>query len=183
MVMSVKELMTGLADSVRLKTGKTEKMTLEQITDAITGITVEGDIGFTSGVYTPSSTGAKTIEHDLGQVPGAIIFAKMSSSSGTASSSNSTVRDALLSIVYGKEIGHSYCYHYSYRSGSSTSSSTTTSSRTWSHSSTIPSTMFCSGNATSTYYVTNINDTSFKTPSSIVSGKKYLWIAFRAPLA
>ena len=183
MVMSVKELMTGLADSVRLKTGKTGKMNLEQIADAITGITVEGDIGFTSGVYTPGSTGAKTIEHGLGHAPGAVIFVKIGAYGGTASSSNTSVRDALMSIVYGKEIGHSYCYHYSYKSSSSSSSSTTTSSRTWSHNSTVPSTMFGSGNATSTYYVTNINDTSFKTPSAIVSGKKYLWIAFRAPLA
>jgi len=42
--------------------------------------------------------------------------------------------------------------------------------------------MFASGSSTSAYYVTNINATSFKTPSYLISGKKYFWIAFRAPL-
>lgn len=179
--MSVNELMTGLADSVRLKTGKTGKMTLEQIADAITGITVEGDVGFTCGTFTASSTGSsRTIYHNLGQVPGAVIFAKMGSNAGTAGSVGSYVRDALVSIVYGEGVGHSYCYHYSYRPSSSSSASTT---RTWSHSTTTPTSMFGSGSSANTYYVTNINETNFKTPSGLMSGKKYFWIAFRAPLA
>ena len=180
MVMSVKELMTGLANSVRLKTGKTGKMTLEQITDAIIGITVEGDVGFKCGTFTASSTGtSRTINHDLGQIPGAIIFTKMGTTAGTAGSVGSYVRDALVSIVYGEGVGHSYCYHYSSRTSSSASPS---NSRTWSHSATTPTNMFGSG-STSSYYVTNINETSFKTPSYLISGKKYFWIAFRAPLA
>ena len=176
--MSVNELMTGLADSVRLKTGKTEKMTLEQIAAAITGITVEGDVGFTCGTFTPTSTGSKTIEHGLGQVPGAMLFMKLGAYGGTASTSGTTVRDALLSVVLGADVGNVYAYHYSYRS---TGSSSTTSNRYWSYSTTVPSTVFGSG-STANYYVTNINETSFKTPSSIVANKKYLWIAFRAPL-
>jgi len=179
--MSVNELMTGLADSVRLKTGKTGKMTLEQIADAITGITVEGDVGFKCGTFTASSTGtSRTINHGLGQVPGAVIFAKMGANAGTATSVGSYVRDALVSIVYGEDVGHAYCYHYSSRSSSSSSPST---SRTWNYSSTMPSTMFGSGSSTSSYYVTNINATSFKTPNYLTSGKKYFWIVFRAPLA
>ena len=178
--MSVNELMTGLADSVRLKTGKTGKMTLEQIADAITGITVEGDVGFKCGTFTASSTGtSRTINHGLGQVPGAVIFAKMGSNAGTAGSVGSYVRDALVSIVYGENAGHSYCYHYSSRTSSSTSPS---NSRTWSHSSTTPTTMFGANSSTSGYYVTNINEISFKTPSYLISGKKYFWIVFRAPL-
>lgn len=178
--MSVNELMTGLADSVRLKTGKTGKMTLEQIADAITGITVEGDVGFKCGTFTASSTGtSRTINHGLGQVPGAVIFAKMGSNAGTAGSVGSYVRDALVSIVYGENAGHSYCYHYSSRTSSSTSPS---NSRTWSHSSTTPTTMFGADSSTSGYYVTNINEISFKTPSYLISGKKYFWIVFRAPL-
>lgn len=179
--MSVNELMTGLADSVRLKTGKTGKMTLEQIADAITGITVEGDVGFTCGTFTASSTGSsRTIYHNLGQVPGAVIFAKMGAHGGNASSVGSYVRDALVSIIYGEGVGHSYCYHYSSRTSSSSSA---TSSRSWSHSTNTPTTMFASGSSTSSYYVTNINETSFKTPNYLISGKKYFWIAFRAPLA
>lgn len=178
--MSVNELMTSLADSVRLKTGKTGKMTLEQIADAITGITVEGDVGFKCGTFTASSTGtSRTINHGLGQVPGAVIFAKMGSNAGTAGSVGSYVRDALVSIVYGENAGHSYCYHYSSRTSSSTSPS---NSRTWSHSSTTPTTMFGADSSTSGYYVTNINEISFKTPSYLISGKKYFWIVFRAPL-
>lgn len=178
--MSVNELMTGLADSVRLKTGKTEKMTLEQIAAAITGITVEGDIGFTCGTFTATSTGSsRTITHGLGQVPGALIFAKVGATAGTAGSVGSYVRDSLVSIVYGEDVGHSYCYHYSSRTSSSSSA---TSSRTWSHSSTTPSNMFSSDTSSSAYYVTNINETSFKTPSYLIANKKYLWIAFRAPL-
>lgn len=178
--MSVNELMTGLADSVRLKTGKTGKMTLEQIADAITGITVEGDVGFKYGTFTASSTGtSRTINHGLGQVPGAVIFAKMGANAGTATSVGSYVRDALVSIVYGENAGHSYCYHYSSRTSSSTSPS---NSRTWSHSSATPTTMFGANSSTSGYYVTNINEISFKTPSYLISGKKYFWIVFRAPL-
>lgn len=178
--MSVNELMSSLAESVRLKTGKTGKMTLEQIADAITGITVEGDVGFKCGTFTASSTGtSRTINHGLGQVPGAVIFAKMGANAGTAGSVGSYVRDALVSIVYGENAGHSYCYHYSSRTSSSTSPS---NSRTWSHSSTTPTTMFGANSSTSGYYVTNINEISFKTPSYLISSKKYFWIVFRAPL-
>ena len=42
--------------------------------------------------------------------------------------------------------------------------------------------MFGSGNAANSYYITNINENSFTTPSKLVSGKKYVWIAFRAAL-
>ena len=178
--MSINELMTGLADSVRLKTGKTGKMTLEQIAAAITSITVEGDLGFRCGTITASSSGAKTIQHGLGQVPGAVIFIKMATTAGSVA--GTTVRDALISVVYGQDAGHSYCYHTIYRPSSSSSSTQTTQSRTWSHSSTTPSNMFGSGGSTSNFYVTNINETSFKTPSYLIAGKKYLWIAFRAPL-
>lgn len=178
--MSVNELMTGLADSVRLKTGKSGKMTLEQIAAAITGITVEGDVSFKCGTFTASTTGSsRTISHGLGQVPGAVVFVKMASNAGTAGSVGSGVRDALLSVVYGEDEGHTYCYHSSYKSSSSSPAIT---NRYWNHSTTTPSTMFGSGNSTNGYYVTNINATSFKTPSYLISGKKYLWIAFRAPL-
>ena len=42
--------------------------------------------------------------------------------------------------------------------------------------------MFGADSSTSGYYVTNINEISFKTPSYLISGKKYFWIVFRAPL-
>jgi hypothetical protein len=42
--------------------------------------------------------------------------------------------------------------------------------------------MFGSGKSTNSYYITNINETSFTTPTKLVKGKNYLWIAFRAPL-
>ena len=181
MVMSVKELLTGLADSIRLKSKKTGKMTLEEMAAALMGVTVEGDVGFTCGTFTASSTGsAKTIQHGLGQEPGAVIFIKAGSTDSQSSSSSTAFYDSLFCVVYGKESGYNYCYHY-YRKTSSSSSSYT-SYRTWSNSSTTAASMFGSGNSTSNYYITNINETSFTTPSKLVSGKKYVWIAFRAAL-
>lgn len=180
MVMSVKELLTGLADSIRLKSGKSGKMTLEEMAAALMGVTVEGDIGFTCGTFTASSTGsAKTIQHGLGQEPGAVIFIK-AGSTDSSSSGTTGLYDALFCVVYGKESGYNYCYHY-YRKTSSSSSSYT-STRTWSNSSSTAASMFGSGNSTSNYYITNINETSFTTPSKLVSGRKYVWIAFRAAL-
>ena len=181
MVMSVKELLTGLADSIRLKSGKSGKMTLEEMAAALMGVTVEGNVGFTCGTFTASSTGsAKTIQHGLGQEPGAVIFIKASSTDSPSSSSNTTFYDSLFCVVYGKESGYNYCYHY-YRKTSSSSSSYT-SSRSWSSSSSTAASIFGSGNSTSNYYITNINETSFTTPSKLVANRKYVWIAFRAAL-
>ena len=181
MVMSVKELLTGLADSIRLKSGKSGKMTLEEMAAALMGVTVEGDVGFTSGTFTASSTGsAKTVNHGLGQEPGAVIFIKAAATDSQSTSSNTTFYDSLFCVVYGKESGYNYSYHY-YRKATS-SSSPSTSQRVWSNSSTTAATMFGSGNAANSYYITNINENSFTTPSKLVSGKKYVWIAFRAAL-
>ena len=180
--MSVKSLLTELADSIRLKSGKPGKMSLEEMAAALMGVTIEGDIGFTCGTFTASSTGsAKTIYHGLGQVPGAVLFIKKASYDSNSSSSTSTASyDSLMSIVYGADAGHTYCYNYYRRTSSSSSSST--NSRTWSNSTTIPDNMFGSGNSPSSYYITNINETSFTTPSKLSSGRKYVWIAFRAAL-
>lgn len=179
--MSVKSLLTGLADSIRLKSGKSGKLSLEEMAAALMGVTVEGDVAFTCGSFTASATGAaQTIEHGLGQVPGAVLFFKKSSIDSISSSTTTYFYDSLLSIVYGAEAGHAYCYHYFRRATSSSTSST--SNRTWSNSTAIPSTMFGTGHAANSYYVTNINETSFKTPSRLVSGRTYVWIAFRAPL-
>ena len=181
MVMSVKELLTGLADSIRLKSGKSGKMTLEEMAAALMGVTVEGDVGFTCGTFTASDTGAaKTVRHGLGQEPGAVIFIKASATDPSASSTNTTFYDSLFCVVYGKESGYNYCYHY-YRKATS-SSSPSTSNRVWSNSSTTAATMFGSGNSSNSYYVTNINETSFTTPSKLVANRKYVWIAFRAAL-
>lgn len=178
--MSVKSLLTDLADSIRLKSGKTGKMSLEEMAAALMGVTVEDDVGFTIGTFTASTTGsAKTVNHGLGQEPGAVIFIKMGSYD-TSSSSSTTFYDALFCVVYGKESGYNYCYHY-YRKAVSSSSSST-SNRTWSYSSTTADAMFGSGKSTNSYYITNINETSFTTPTKLVKGKNYLWIAFRAPL-
>ena len=179
--MSVKELLTGLADSIRLKSGKSGKMTLEEMAAALMDVTVEGDIGFTCGTFTASSTGsAKVVNHGLGQEPGAVIFIKAGSTdSSTSSSSTTTFYDSLFCVVYGKESGYNYCYHYYRRA---TTGSSSTSSRSWGNQSTAATTMFGSGNATNSYYITNINETSFTTPSKLVKGRNYVWIAFRAPL-
>lgn len=178
MVMSVKTLLTGLADSVRFKTGKSGKMTLEQIALSISGITVAGDKGFKCGKFTASSTGsARTVYHGLGQVPGAVLFIKKSgtdSSGGTAS----VFYDSLFSIVYGKNAGHAYCYQLFQRYASSGSSAT----RTWSNSNSVPSAVFGTDNENSSYYVTNINESTFTTPTKLVSGRTYVWIAFRDAL-
>lgn len=181
--MSVKELLTGLADSIRLKSGKTGKMTLEEMAAALMGVTVEGDVGFTSGTFTASTTGsAKTIAHGLGQVPGAVIFIKTGStdSASGGGTGTTTFNDSLFCAVYGKESGYNYCYH-TYRKASSGSSSYT-STRTWANSSITASSMFGSGNSASNFYITNINETSFTTPTKLVSGRKYIWIAFRSAL-
>ena len=178
--MSVKSLLTELADSIRLKSGKSGKMSLEEMAAALMGVTVEGDVGFTSGTFTATTTGsAKTVNHGLGQEPGAVIFIKMGTYDSSSSSSSTTFYDALFCVVYGKESGYNYCYHY-YRKA--TSSSSSTSNRTWGYSSTTADVMFGSGKSTNSYYITNINETSFTTPSKLSSGRKYVWIAFRATL-
>ena len=46
---SVNELMTELADAVRLKSGASGEMTIKQMVTAMAGITVADDIGFTCG--------------------------------------------------------------------------------------------------------------------------------------
>ena len=174
--------MKELADAVRLKSGETGEMTIRQMVTAMAGITVADDIGFTSGSFTASSTGsAKVVTHGLGHKPGAILFVKRGSydASSSIATSTSTVYDALVSIAFGEDSGHAYAYNTFRRSSSSSSSITST--RSWSHSSSTPETVFGSGSASS-YYVTNINETTFTTPRGLISGKTYFWIAFRAPL-
>ena len=46
---NVNELMTELADAVRLKSGVSGEMTIKQMVIAMAGITVADDIGFTCG--------------------------------------------------------------------------------------------------------------------------------------
>ena len=178
---NVNTLMTELADAVRLKSGKTGEMTIKQMVIAMAGITVADDIGFTCGTITATSTAAaKVISHGLGHVPGAVLFVKVGSAESTLStSSTTTYYDALMSIVYGEGAGHTYCYGTLRRT--STSSSTTTY-KYWSNSTSTPTTMFGTGLTTSSYYITNINETSFTTPKGLFSGDTYFWIAFRAPL-
>ena len=178
---NVNTLMTELADAVRLKSGETGEMTIKQMVIAMAGITVSGDLGFTCGTVKSTSTAtAKVINHGLGHTPGAVIFVKVGSAEGSLSSSSSTTYyDSLVSIVYGEDAGHTYGYNTLRRT--STSSSTTTY-KYWSNSTTTPSTMFGTGLTTSSYYITNINETSFTTPKGLFSGETYLWIAFRAPL-
>ena len=181
---NVNELMTELADAVRLKSGATGDMSIKQMVTAMAGITVADDIGFTCGTFTASSTGsAKVVTHGLGHKPGAVLFVKRysydSSSSYAPASSTSSTYDALVSIVFGEDSGYSYGYNTIRRSSSSSSSITTT--RYWSHSSSVPAVVFGEGTA-SNYYVTNINDTTFTSPKGLISGRSYFWIAFRAPL-
>lgn len=178
---NVNTLMTELADAVRLKSGETGEMTIKQMVIAMAGITVADDIGFACGTVMATSTGSsKVIEHGLGHVPGAVLFVKVGSAeSSISSSSTTTYYDALMSIVYGEDAGHTYCYGTLRRT--STSSSTTLY-KYWTNSTTTPSTMFGTGQTTSSYYITNINETSFTTPKGLFSGDTYLWIAFRAPL-
>ena len=185
--MSVKELMTNLASSVRLKTGKTSKMTLEQIADAITGITVEGDIGFTSGTFKATASGAyRKIVHGLEQVPGAVILIKLhgsdSAPSTTTPSTSTYLYDLLMTVTFGKSAGYAYCYNYAKRSTSSSGSTSSSSSRMWKYLTSAPSSMFGTGNSAASYFLTNINESYFYTPKYLVSGRTYLWIAFRAPL-
>ena len=178
---NVNTLMTELADAVRLKSGKTGEMTIKQMVIAMAGITVADDIGFTCGTVTATSTAAaKVISHGLGHVPGAVLFVKVGSSESSLSTSSTTpYYDALMSIVYGDDVGHTYCYGTLRRT--STSSSTTTY-KYWSNSTSTPTTMFGTGLTTSSYYITNINETSFTTPKGLFSGDTYFWIAFRSPL-
>lgn len=179
---SVNELMTELADAVRLKSGVSGEMTIKQMVTAMAGITVADDSGFTCGTFTASSTGSvRTISHGLGHKPGAILFIKKHSydASSSLATSTSTVYDSLISIIYGEDSGLAYGYNTFRRA--STSSSTITSTRYWTNSATTPEAIFGTG-ATSNYYVTNINETTFTTPKGLISGRKYFWIAFRAPL-
>ena len=179
---NVNELMTELANAVRLKSGTTGEMTIKQMLIAMAGITVSEDLGFACGTVKATSTGtAIVINHGLGHTPGAVLFVKMGTAESTSpSTSTTTYYDALLSIVYGDGEGHSYGYN-TVRRNSSSSSSTTTS-RYWSHSASNPSTQFGTDQTTNSYYITNINATSFTTPKGLFNGDTYLWIAFRAPL-
>ena len=179
---NVNDLMTELADAVRLKSGETGEMTIKQMVIAMAGITVSDDLGFKCGTVKATSTGtARVISHGLGHTPGAVLFVKMGSyETSSPSSSTTTYYDALISIVYGDGEGHSYGYNTVRRNSSSSTSSTT--SRYWSHSATNPSTQFGTDQTTSNSYVTNINETSFTTPKGLFNGDTYLWIAFRAPL-
>ena len=179
---NVNSLMTELADAVRLKSGETGEMTIRQMVTAMAGITVADDIGFTCGTFTASSTGSpKVVTHGLGHKPGAILFVKKYSYDANSSlaTSTSSVNDSLVSIVFGEDSGHAYAYN-TFRRASSSSTSVT-SSRYWSHSPTTPAAIFGTGPAAS-YYVTNINETTFTSPMGLISGRKYFWIAFRAPL-
>lgn len=178
---NVNTLMTELADAVRLKSGETGEMTIKQMVIAMAGITVADDIGFTCGTVTATSTAAaKVISHGLGHVPGAVLFVKVGSAESSLSTASSTTYyDALMSLVYGDGSGHAYCYNTVRRT--STSSSTTTY-KYWTNSTSTPTTMFGTGLTTSSYYITNINETSFTTPKGLFSGDTYFWIAFRAPL-
>ena len=183
--MSVKELMSGIADSVRLKTGKTSKMTLKQIADAITGITVEGDVGYTCGTFQASSTGSyRKIAHGLKQIPGAVVLIKLYGNEAAPSSSSSTnyLYDALFTVTFGKDSGYAYCYNYAKRTTDASGTTSSSSSRTWKYFTSVPSSMFGTGNSAASYNLTNINESYFFTPKNLVGGRNYLWIAFRAPL-
>lgn len=180
---SVNDLMTELADAVRLKSGETGEMTIKQMVIAMAGITVSEDLGFNCGTIKVTSTGSsRVITHGLGHTPGAVIFVKVGSyeSISPSTSTSTTYYDALVSIVYGDGKGHSYGYNTVRRNSSSSSSSST--SRYWSYSASNPSTQFGTDQTTNNYYVTNINETSFTTPKGLFNGDTYLWIAFRAPL-
>ena len=174
--------MKELADAVRLKSGETGDMTIRQMITAMAGITVADDIGFKCGTVRATSTGsAKVVEHGLGHTPGAILFVKVGSyETSSPSTTTTTYYDALMSLVYGEDAGHVYCYNTVRRNSSSSSTSTTT--RYWTNSATTPATIFGTDQTISSYYVTNINETSFTTPKGLFSGDTYFWIAFRAPL-
>ena len=178
---NVNDLMTELADAVRLKSGETGEMTIKQMVIAMAGITVSGDLGFACGTIKATSTGtAKVINHGLGHTPGAVLFLKVGSAeSSLSSASTTTYYDSLVSIVYGEDAGHTYGYNSLRRTSSSGS---TTTYKYWTNSTTTPSTMFGTGQTTSSYYITNINETSFTTPKGLFNGDTYIWIAFRAPL-
>ena len=179
---NVNDLMTELADAVRLKSGETGEMTIKQMVIAMAGITVSDDLGFTSGTIKATSTGtSRVVEHGLGHTPGAVLFVKVGSyETSSPSSSTTTYYDALLSIVYGDGKGHSYGYNTVRRSSSSSTSSTT--SRYWSNTTSNPTTQFGTDQTASNYYITSINESSFTTPKGLFSSETYLWIAFRAPL-
>lgn len=182
---SVNELMTELADAVRLKSGSTGEMTIKQMVTAMAGITVSDDIGFTCGTFTASSTGASVeVEHGLGHTPGAILFMKRGSAESSISSSTglTSLYESLVSLVYGEDSGHTYCYGLIRKTTSSSGSTSYTTTKYWSNSTSVPSTMFTEGASAASYYVSNINATSFKTPSKLMINDTYFWIAFRAPL-
>lgn len=177
----VNELMSELANAVRLKSGAAGDMTIKQMLVAMAGITVSGDIGFTCGTVKATSTGsARVIQHGLGHTPGAVLFIKMGSyESSSPSSSTTTYYDALMSIVYGEDKGHTYCYNTVRRTSSSGS---TTTNRYWANSAVNPTAQFGTDQSMNNYYVTSINETSFTTPKGLFINDTYFWIAFRAPL-
>lgn len=180
---NINTLMAELADAVRLKSGETGEMSIRQMITAMAGITVSGDIGFTSGTFAAPSTGrAQVITHGLGHKPGAILFVKKHSfdSSSKIATSMATVNDSLVSIIFGEDSGMAYGYN-TLRRSSSSSNYTLITSRSWSYSQTVPVEVFGTGSAAS-LYITNINETAFTSPKGLIDGRTYFWIAFRAPL-
>lgn len=180
---SVNELMTELADAVRLKSGATGEMTIKQMVTAMAGITVSGDLGFTSGTIRPAATGSVVrVTHKLGHTPGALIFIKSGSSEGSVPSGLTTLTDSLVSIIFGEDSGHCYSYNSVRKNTSSSGTNSYSITKYWTSSTSTPAAVFGTDQATNAYYCTNINATTFTSPKSLISGDSYLWIAFRAPL-
>ena len=179
---TVKNLLKQIANAIRLKTGITKTMTLEEMASAINSITVSGELGYTFGSFVSSSTGnAVSIEHGLNQVPAALIFIKNGSAASSLTGTQTSRSDALLSIVFGENDQQIYC-SANIRKGSTGSGTTaTTTTRSWIKTN-ISDSSFGTDKSVMSYYMSSINEVSFTTPRYLDSGSEYIWIAFRKPL-
>ena len=111
--MSVYEKMTALADAIRSKTGETDLLTLDGMSEAIAGIATGGGAKIATGTFTPAenleSSCDITITHNLGEIPKFAMVVR--EPSGSLVSDIKTSKEVCFSIAINgepKSIGYYY---------------------------------------------------------------------------
>lgn len=77
--MSVNEKMTAIADAIREKTGESEPLSLDEMAEAIAGLSISTGSAET-GTVTASGSATISISHSLGKVPLLVMIYSTSSS-------------------------------------------------------------------------------------------------------
>lgn len=177
--MSVNDAMTSLADAIRGKSGETIKLSIEAMISTVSSIETKGE-AMKMGTITAAENGTSvTINHELGVVPGAILFfkyggRKTGNTSGT-SGVDYNYYDPLFSAMINAE---SYIVGYNYAARRYTSSGSSSS-----YSMEYTGLYYKLTKEDTRFGVNTITEESFNTPKDLWSGDTYVWIAFKDPLA